>query len=101
MEFNFGHEDRLNGHVLLNLDSHTISAREAAVPLDIEHLLAVLEIPDQPANRLTLQYLLDVLDDCHTGQLPRPCKGLHLRALSQNPFRPGHLKTPLPGTRTA
>lgn len=69
---NPGHEDRSNGQVLLNLDSHTISAREADVPLDIEHLLAVLEIPDRPANRLILQYLLDFLDDCHTGQLPRP-----------------------------
>lgn len=69
---NSGYEGRPEGHVLLNLDSHTISDGEGSVPLDIEHLIAVIGIPDRPANRVTLQYLLNVLEDCHTGQLPRP-----------------------------
>lgn len=69
---NSGYEGRPEGNVLFNLESDTISDRDVSVPLDIEHLLAVMEIPDRPANRLTLQYLLDVLEDCHSGQLPRP-----------------------------
>jgi hypothetical protein len=69
---NSGYEGRPEGRLLFDLDSDTIVDRDVRVPLDIEHLLATLEIPDRPANRLTLQYVLDVLEDCHTGQLPRP-----------------------------
>ncbi len=69
---NSGYEGRPEGRVLFHLHSDTISDRDVCVPLDIEHLLAAMEIPDRPANRVTLQYLLNVLEDCHTGQLPRP-----------------------------
>jgi hypothetical protein len=69
---NPGYEGRPEGRLLFDLDSDTIVDRDVRVPLDIEYLLAALEIPDRHANRLTLQYVLDVLEDCHTGQLPRP-----------------------------
>jgi hypothetical protein len=82
---NSGYEGRPEGHVLLDLNSDTICDGEGSVPLDSEHLIAVIGIPDRPANRVTLQYLLNVLEDCHTGQLPRP---------SHHGY---NLKDPMPG----
>jgi len=69
---NTGYVGRPEGHILFNLASDTIDDEGRIVPLDSDHLLEVIGIPDRPANRATLKYLLDILRDCHTGHLPKP-----------------------------
>ena len=69
---NAGNLGRPEGHILLDLASAAIDDEGRIVPLDSDHLLEVIGIPDRPANRATLKYLLDILRDCHTGQLPKP-----------------------------
>jgi hypothetical protein len=43
-----------------------------SVPLDSDHLMKVMQIPDRTENRVTLALLMDALKACHTGQLPKP-----------------------------
>ena len=69
---NTGYVGRPEGHILLNLAKNTINDDGRSVPLDSNRLLEVMGIPDRLGNRATLKYLLDILRDCHTGQLPRP-----------------------------
>lgn len=67
-----GYSGRPKGQVSLHLASETLTDGDRSVPLDVEHLLEVIGIPDRPANRDTLRYLMKVLEDCRTGRLPRP-----------------------------
>ena len=71
-ELHSDYEGRPEGHVIFHFDSNTVSDRGASAPLNVESMLAIMEIPDRPANRLTLQYLLDILESYHSGRLPRP-----------------------------
>lgn len=80
-----GYVGRSEGKVVLDLASNTINEAGHSVALDSDRLLDVLGIPDRPANRATLKYLLDTLDDCHKGRVPRPS---HLGY---------HLEQPMPG----
>lgn len=67
-----GYVGRPKGELSLNLANQTIDHEGRSVPLDNDHLLKVMQIPDRTENRVTLGLLLDALKVCHAGQLPKP-----------------------------
>lgn len=71
-ELNNGYEGRPEGHILINLLEGDLVDGGRRLDLNSDNLLSVTGVPDRPANRITLEYLLGIFEDARTGQLPRP-----------------------------